>query len=144
MDTAETLFYLGLAPGALGCVVALGFRARWVDYFRQRRQLSRTFYVLTDRRAIVGEDLIEEGEIQLLDRAAGTFDDTLCIEQPDASGDVFFVLGGMVLDIGFVCIARARRVEELVRRTLILPGPRRAPLRGSGLDVSPSIVPAGD
>jgi hypothetical protein len=144
MDTAETLFYLGLAPGLLGGVVALGFLGRWGDYLRNRRQLSRTFYVLTDRRAIVGQDLIQEGVIQLLDREGGTFDDTLCIEHQDATGDVFFVLGGTVLEIGIVSVARARRVEELIRRTLITSGPGLGPLRGTRLDLSHPIVPAGD
>ncbi|HZW34923.1 MAG TPA: hypothetical protein VFF52_29640 [Isosphaeraceae bacterium] len=144
MDTAELLFYLGLAPGVLGGVVALGLLGRWVDYVWRRRQLSRTFYVLTDRRAIVGQDLVEEGEIQLLDREAGTFDDTLCIERQDGTGDVFFVLGGTVLDLGFVSVARARYVEELVRRTLIPSDPGLGPLRGTWLDVSEPIVPAGD
>jgi hypothetical protein len=119
MDTAEMLFYLGLAPGALGCVVALGMLVRWGDYLRSRRQLSRSFYVLTDRRAIVGQDMVEDGGIQLLDREAGSFDDTLCIEHPDGTGDVFFTLGGAVHGAGFVSVAHARRVEELVRRALI-------------------------
>ena len=144
MGTAETLFYLGLSPAVLGCVVVLGFLGRWVDYLQERRRLSRTFYVLTDRRAIIGEDLVEEGEIQLLDREGGTFDDTLCIEHQDATGDVFFVRGGTVDGPGLVSIARARRVEELVRRTLITSDPGLGPLRGIWFDVSESIVPADD
>jgi hypothetical protein len=111
----------GLPPAVLGLVIFIGLLGRWDDFRRTRDRLSRTLYVLTNHRALVGTHRSREEPNRLCSLTPDLFDDTLCYENPDGSGDVLFVKQGAVLppEIGFVGVSDARRVELLVRDTLI-------------------------
>jgi len=123
MDAREMLIFLGLAPAALGSVILLGLVGRWLQHIRTRWRLARTFYVLTNDRAILGTDEVDAGMIEARSVTGAMFDDTICIEHHDGSGDVFFVGDGEDLqpEMGLIGISRARQVEELVRGTLLDP-----------------------
>ncbi len=121
MEMGEMLFYLGLAPCSIGLMVGIGIVGRWIQHERVRRRLSHTFYALTDRRAFVGSDASQPGEITIGFFTTEMFDDTLCIEYRDGSGDVFFVEDGDIAwpEWGFRGVSDAKSVERLVRRVLL-------------------------
>jgi hypothetical protein len=146
MSTAETIFFLSLAPGALGFVIVLGVLGRWSQYLRARRRLSRTFYALTDRRVVVGSEAWDPGRISIASWTPDLFDDLRCIEHPDGSGDVFFVRLGEAIwpEEGLVAVARARHVETLVRQALLGAGHRLGPILRKGPNRSPLIISEGD
>jgi hypothetical protein len=126
LQPLELLFYAGLAPAALGSVVALGWLGRWIDFRKARRRLARTFYALTDRRALVGMDCAIDGSIALDSVEREWFDDTLCIEHHGGGGDVFFMKDGAVVmpELGFIGLARPRPIEDLLRTVLLGKTPR--------------------
>jgi hypothetical protein len=126
LQPLQMLFYAGLAPAALGSVITLGWIGRWVDFRRARWRLARTFYALTDRRALVGMEASADGSIALESVGSDVFNDTLCIEHPGGSGDVFFVKDGAVVwpELGFVALARPKPIEDLLRTTLLGKGPK--------------------
>jgi hypothetical protein len=123
MSLEMTLYTIGLAPLVLGSFVVLGLFGRWGRYLRDRWRLSRTFYVLTDRRALIGlEAADEEHTIAFQSVRQSAIDDTLCIEkETDGLGDVCFLSQGSVLwpEVGFVGVSAARQVDELVREVLL-------------------------
>jgi hypothetical protein len=126
LQPLELLLYAGLAPAALGSVVALGWIGRWVDFRRARWRLAHTFYALTQRRALVGVEASADGSIALDSVDSEVFDDTVCIEHPGGGGDVFFVKDGAVVwpELGFIGLARPRSIEDLLRMTLLGKEPR--------------------
>jgi hypothetical protein len=117
----ERVLLTCLPPAILGFVILIGLVGRWGEFRRVRGRLSRTLYVLTNRRALVGTRRSGDEPNRLCSLTPDLFDDTLCHENPDGSGDVLFVKKGAVLshEIGFVGVSEARAVEELVRETLI-------------------------
>jgi hypothetical protein len=110
-----------LPPAILGLVILFGLMGRWDEFRRTRDRLSRTLYVLTNCRALVGMHRSGTEPNRLCSVTPDLFDDTLCYENPDGSGDVLFVKRGAVLslEIGFIGVSEARIVEELVRETLL-------------------------
>jgi hypothetical protein len=121
VGTVERAVLTCLPPAVLGFVIMIGLMGRWGDFRRMRGRLSRTLYVLTNRRALVGTHGSREEPSQLSSLTPDLFDDTLCYENPDGSGDVLFVRNGEVvsMEVGFIGVSQARTVEELVRETLI-------------------------
>jgi hypothetical protein len=121
VGTVERALLTCLPPAVLGLVIMIGLMGRWGDFRRTRGRLSRTLYVLTNHRALVGTHLSREEPHRLFSLTPDLFDDTLCYENPDGSGDVLFVQKGDVvsMEIGFIGVSEARSVEELVRDTLI-------------------------
>jgi hypothetical protein len=121
VGTVERAVLTCLPPAVLGLVILIGLMGRWGDFRRTRGRLSRTLYVLTNHRALVGMHRSREEPNWLCSLTPDLFDDTLCYENPDGSGDVLFVKQGAVLplEIGFVGVSEARNVEQLVRDTLI-------------------------
>ena len=103
-----------------------------------RRLLSRTFYALTDRRAMVGSDARTPGEIEVGFFTSDMFDATLCVEYHDGTGDVFFVHDGDVAwpEWGFRRISAARHVESMVRRVLLGVGQESSHDDATGRDPS--------
>jgi hypothetical protein len=121
VGTAERVVFTCLPPAILGIVIWVGLIGRWGDFRRTRGRLARTLYVLTNRRVMVGTHRNGEEPNRLSSLTPDLFDDTLCYENPDGSGDVLFVNKGDVLsfELGFVGVSNVRTVEELVRSTLI-------------------------
>jgi hypothetical protein len=122
----QMLFYAGLAPAALGSVIVLGMSGRWARFRQLRSRLARTFYALTDGRALIATERSWDEPLAFWSVTSEMFDDTLCIEQPPGPGDVFFVAGGVVIEpeLGFVGLCRPRHVETLLRRVLLGLGPK--------------------
>jgi hypothetical protein len=129
----EALLVFGFAPAAIGFFIVLSLAGRRIEYLRTRWRLARTFYALTDGRAIVGLDHGDGEPVWFSSLPFFTFHDTLCIEHQDGSGDVYFVGDRMVNDSeghkqvrtdvvapeqGFVGVARPLEVAEMVRRLL--------------------------
>jgi hypothetical protein len=141
MTVAETMFVLGLAPAALGLVIAAGLVVRYVRFRRLTRRLARTFYALTDRRVIVGTDSPDDGAVAVSGSALALdmFDDTLCLEHRDGSGDVYFVSDGSVVwpETSFIGVARVRQVDRLVREALFDFEAQWKPRGGAGFEFSP-------
>jgi hypothetical protein len=121
VGTVERAVLTCVPPVVLGVVILIGLMGRWGDFRRTRGRLSRTLYVLTNYRALVGTHRSREEPHRLFSLTPDLFDDTLCYENPDGSGDVLFVKMGDVIsmEIGFIGVSEARIVEELVRDTLI-------------------------
>jgi hypothetical protein len=127
MSFEKMVLTFGLAPMVLGGFVVLALLGRWVRYVNERWRLSRTFYVLTDRRAMIGLSAPDEGEAIAIQSVQGSsFDDTLCIETESGTGDVCFLSHGNVIwpEVGFVGVTAARHVDELVREVLLDLRPR--------------------
>jgi hypothetical protein len=141
MTVAETLFVLGLAPAALGLVIAAGLVVRYIHFRRLTQRLARTFYALTDRRVIVGIDSPGDGADAISGSALalGMFDDTLCVEHRDGSGDVFFTSEGSVVwpETSFIGVASVRQVDRLVREALFEFEMQWNPRGGAGFELSP-------
>ena len=138
LHPAEMVFLLCLAPGAIGAVSVIGLIGRWVHHERAKWRLSRTFYALTDRRAIVGSDARAPGEIAIGFFTREMFDDTRCIEYGNGSGDVFFVSHDDVVwpEWGFLGVSGSKHVESLVRQVLLGNGPVIEHDETSGIDCS--------
>jgi hypothetical protein len=121
LEVGELLFLLGLAPAALAGAAAVGMAGSWAHHRLWQRRIARSFYVLTDRRALVGTEGWETGEISLWEWTADFFDDTRRIDHGDGIGSVYFALGGDVIDPqwGFEGIRETGRVESLIREVLL-------------------------
>lgn len=117
---------LGLAPVALGGLIVMDLMLRSLQWLVRRRRLARTFYAITDQRAIIGLLGAAGGGSRLLSVPAGLIDGTTRYELADGSGDVYFEGLGAIADkpIGFVAIPSVRWVDELIRQTLVDPFPR--------------------
>ena len=138
LHPAEMAFFLGLAPAAISGMIVLGLVTQRVHHERTKHRLSRTFYALTDRRAIVGSDARIHGEVAIGFFAREMFDDTRCIEYGNGSGDVFFVSRDDVVwpEWGFLGISAAKHVETLVRQVLLGKGPVLELEETAGIDCS--------
>jgi hypothetical protein len=117
----QKLFLLVLPPAALGCVAALGIANGWGRHRLRRRRISRSFYVLTDSRAIVGRQGRWADDVKTVEWTPAMFNGTLCTEGGDATGDVYFTCDGQVVEPewGFEGIEQPARVETLIREVLL-------------------------
>jgi hypothetical protein len=116
---------LCLAPAVLGAFIVLDLVRRIIGWASSRWRLARTIYAVTDQRAIIALSGSKAGDIQLFSFLPGMLDGTSRFEYADGSGDVYFeglerLARGPV---GFFRIRAVRRVERLVRETLIDPFP---------------------
>lgn len=118
----------------------------------QRASLSRALYALTDRRAIIWSPGPSSGSVKVVSVPRGSVAGVHRVQLPDGSGDVVFrnSCAGFQLgedyfaptESGFFGVAEVRRVEEQVRRTLLIP-----PAGGLDSDDHPNRVrqhPAGE
>jgi len=140
LGAREASLVFGLGPLVIGFFILVVLVGRRIAFFRTRWRLSRTFYGLTDRRAIVGMDHGNGEPIWFSSLPFDAIHDTLCIEHQDGTGDVYFV-GNLVAtdadgykqtyssvvspELGFVGAPRALEVDGMVRRILAVS--RRQP-----------------
>ena len=123
------LFLLCLAPAVLGGVVAIGLAGAWARHRLWQVRVARSFYLVTDRRAIAGVVRRGTGDIAHFPWTADLFNGTRCIEHGDGTGAVYFTLYRAVIEPhwGFEGIREASRVEamihEIVLREKPAPGP---------------------
>ncbi len=125
-EPASNVVLCRVGAAALGSVIVLGMLGRWARFRQLRFRLARTFYALTDGRALIATESAWDEPFAFWSVTSEMFDDTLCIEQPAGPGDVFFVAGGVVIEpeLGFVGLCRPRHVETLLRRVLLGLGPK--------------------
>jgi hypothetical protein len=121
LDPRTLALALGLGPCVLGSMicahlVSLMFR-RWL----QRRRLARMIYAVTDHRAIVARIEVSSGELESCSLRPADIIDTRRFENPDGSGDLFFIGHGFEhwLPIGFLEVRQVGLVEALVRDALL-------------------------
>jgi hypothetical protein len=134
LPAREASLVFGLCPAAIGFFIILALVGRRIQYLRTRWRLARTFYGLTNWRAIVGLDFKDGEPIWFESLPLDKIHDTVCIEHQDGTGDVYFVGDEFVTDpdgyeqtlttvvspeLGFVGAPRAREIAEMVRRILI-------------------------
>jgi len=120
------LIALCLAPAVLGGFIVFDLVRRSIGWAGSRWRLARTIYAVTDQRAIIAHAGSTAGDLQLFSFLPGMIDGTSRFEYPDGSGDVYFEgLGRLARGpVGFFGVRAVRRVERLVRETLIDPFPR--------------------
>jgi hypothetical protein len=133
LPAREASFVFGFGPAAIGFFIFLALVGRRLGYLRTRWRLARSFYCLTDRRAIVGLDHGDGEPIWFSSLPLDRVHDALCIEHEDGSGDVYFVGDEIVKDseghknvrtgvvwpeLGFVGVPAARDVAARVRSVL--------------------------
>ncbi len=136
LHPAEMAFFLCLAPAAISGMIILGLVMQRVHHERTKWRLSRTFYALTDRRAIVGSEYRVLGEVAIGFFTREMVDDTRCIEHGNGSGDVLFVSHDDVVwpEWGFLGVSGSKHVESLVRQVLLGKGPVLGSKETAGID----------
>lgn len=126
LDPWMVIAALCLPPLALGGLFVMDLMVRTGRWLARRRRLARTFYAITDQRAIIGRLGGSGGRLWLFSIPAELIDGTTRYELADGSGDVYFDGLDAIADepVGFVEIRSVRRVDELLRKTLVDPFPR--------------------
>jgi len=95
----------------------------------ERVKRSGTLYALTDRRAIIWLPEPRLGAVKVYTVTRGSLEGVHRLEFSDGSGDLLFRLKGHRPEVeswgptAFEGIAEVRRVEEQVRRTLVVSPP---------------------
>ncbi len=87
----------------------------------KRRRLTRLVYAVTDHRAIVAHIDGPSGDLRAVSLHPGEVTDTRRFENPDGSGDLYFLGDGHEewLPTVFFEVPRVGFVEGLVRETLL-------------------------
>lgn len=119
------LIAFGLAPLALGLLIALDVARRSWAWAARRWALARTVYALTDQRVIIGRYDARDG-LAAFSLIPGMIADTSRVEYADGTGDLVFegVESSGRRAVGFFGIRRVRSVDRLLHETLIDPYPR--------------------
>jgi hypothetical protein len=114
---------LGFLLGIASFLVLVGMAGTWISKEAENPIVKKGCYALTDRRAIVWNAKSGSSAIDVSSYHRGTIKNLHRSEYPDGSGDVIFRLGEGLSEwpeVGFQGIAEVRRVEDLVRRFLIV------------------------
>ena len=117
---------VGIGVTFMGCaivVTAIGIRVS--EVLAQGRQ-ARSYYALTDRRAIAWLPEPRGDAIRVRSLPRGQVRSVTRIERPDGSGTLEFILSPGCPDYffhgtGMVHIPEVRRVEQIVRNFLVTP-----------------------
>jgi hypothetical protein len=117
---------VGLLVGGL---LTAGLVAEWRNVRADPCRLAGGLYALTDRRAIIWRrSPYRRGAVEVTSLARGRAGIVRRVEDADGSGDVLFsvldqaTIDGPAIAHGFERIADVRRVEDLVKRTLLADG----------------------
>jgi hypothetical protein len=121
LDLRTLLLALGLGPCVLGGMIFAHLVSLMIRRCLKRRRLSRMVYAVTDLRAIVARIEVSSGELRSCSLRPGEIIDTRTFENPDGSGDLFFIGQGFDqwLPIGFLEVRQVGLVEALVRDALL-------------------------
>ncbi len=114
--------------GVIGFLVAIGTVASLVSNGTERRRMRGRTYALTDRRAIIWcpEPGSAAVAVHTFPRGSIKVENIKRTQYPDGSGNVS--MRPFHEDpAGFLGVADVRRVEELIRRFLVDPGPDPTP-----------------
>ena len=114
----RTWLALGLGPCVLGGMIFAHLVSLMIRRWLKRRRLARMVYAVTDHRAIIARIEDSSGELQSCSLRPGEIVDTRRFENPDGSGDLYFIGEGFDqwLPIGFLEVRQVGLVEALVRR----------------------------
>jgi hypothetical protein len=112
---------LGLGPCVLGGMIVGQLISLVIRRWLKRRRLARLVYAVTDHRAIVARIDDSSGELMSCSLRPGEISDTRRFENPDGSGDLYFLGQGLDhwLPFGFLEVPQVGLVEGLVRDTLL-------------------------
>ncbi len=123
-------FFTGIICSGIGAFVVFAMFATWRSKKAEQARTARQLYSVTDRRAIIWKPAISTDALEIHSIGRGRIETVHRIEYPDGSGDVVFNFpGGPPVNhpdyipdsIRFKGIPEVRRVEDLVRRTLLPP-----------------------
>ena len=122
----ESEMPVGITVTLAGClIVATAIGIRVSEVLAQGRQ-ARSYYALTDRRAIAWIPEPKGDAIRVRSLPRGQIRSVTRIERPDGSGTLEFILSPGCPDYyfhgtGMVHIPEVRRVEQIVRNFLVTP-----------------------
>jgi hypothetical protein len=121
IDLRTLLLALGLAPCVLGGMIISQLISLAVRRWLRCRRLARLVYAVTDHRAIVARIESFPPGMEYASLHPGDVVDTRRFENPDGSGDLFFLGQGKDhwLPIGFFEVPDVGQVELLARETLL-------------------------
>jgi hypothetical protein len=121
LDPRTVLLALGLAPCVLGGMIFAHLISLGVRRCLKRRRLTRMVYAVTDHRAIVAHLDGPSGDLRAVSLHPGEVSDTRRFENPDGSGDLYFLGDGHEewLPTVFFEVPRVGFVEALARETLL-------------------------
>lgn len=121
IDPRMVLLALGLAPCVLGGMIVAHLISLGVRRWLKRRRLTRLVYAVTDHRAIVAQIDGPSGDLRAVSLHPGEVTDTRRFENPDGSGDLYFLGDGHDewLPTVFFEVPRVGFVEALARETLL-------------------------
>jgi hypothetical protein len=115
------LFVFGLISGIIAFFFVIGFLHGIFSRRVERWKIVGQVYALTDRRAVIWVPQAKSAiSVNTFQRGTIRGTDLRRVQYPDGSGDVSF--RNYPEPTGFLGIAEVRRVEELVRRFLVVPG----------------------
>ena len=114
------------AIGVLSEITALffvvGFVSNCFSRWDERRKMTGQVYALTDRRAVIWAPAKRSAvSVHTFQRGTIRAEVLHRVQYPDGSGDISFRVSYQEPS-GFRGIAEVRRVEELIRRFLVVPG----------------------
>jgi hypothetical protein len=121
VDPRMVLLALGLAPCVLGGMIVAHLISLGVRRWLKRRRLTRLVYAVTDHRAIVAQIDGPSGDLRAVSLHPGEVTDTRRFENPDGSGDLYFLGDGQDewLPTVFLEVPQVGFVEALARETLL-------------------------
>src|SRR3954451_18633755 len=121
IDPRMVLLALLLAPCVLGGMIVAHLISLGVRRWLKRRRLTRLVYAVTDHRAIVAQIDGPSGDLQAVSLHPGEVTDTRRFENPDGSGDLYFLGDGHDewLPTVFLEVPQVGFVEALARETLL-------------------------
>ena len=121
LDLRTLALALGLGPTVLGSMIFSHLTCLMVRRWLKRRRLARMVYAVTDHRAIVAHIENSSGELQACSLRPGDIIDTRRFENPDGSGDLYFIGRGLDqwLPIRFLEVRQVGQVEAVVRDALL-------------------------
>jgi hypothetical protein len=117
-----TLFLaFGLAPAVLGGMIVAQQISLVVRRWLKGRRLARLVYAVTDHRAIVARLEAATGGLSAWSLRRGEVADTRRFENPDGSGDLYFLGRGvdLWLPLRFQEVPQVGLVEALARESLL-------------------------
>lgn len=121
LDPWNLAITIGLAPAVLGGMIAAHLVSLAIRRWLKGRRLARLIYAVTDHRAIVARIETATGQLTSWSLRRGEVFDTRRFENPDGSGDLYFLGrgGDPWLPLGFLEVPRVSLVEALARESLL-------------------------
>lgn len=119
--SGEGPIVLGSVLVIIGFLCGVGTVVGWFFRRSERRQVTGNLYVLTDQRAILWKPVAGTAAVEVHTIGPGAIKKIHRLELPDGSGDVIFAADDEESweQPSLLGVREVRRVEELIRRTLL-------------------------